>query len=153
MASAVPLPPHADDVPVLFFDRDVGIKLPQALISVGLPVPVEYHQLYFPQNAVDDLWMPIVGARGWVVLGHDRHHHTRESERAAVRDYGIGCGAVINPVTRRCVASSLPTTRSSKPRSRRRGLLFIVSTKRVICFDWIRAIPGHREQPCPPEIP
>ncbi|MCE2502014.1 MAG: hypothetical protein J4G13_14300 [Dehalococcoidia bacterium] len=91
MASAVPFPAHADDVPVLFFDRDVGAKLPQALISVGLPVPVEYHQLYFPQNAADDLWMPIVGARGWVVLGRDRHHHTRESERAAVRDYGIGC--------------------------------------------------------------
>ena len=91
MASAVPFPVYNDDVPVLFFDRDVGIKLPKALISLGLPVHVEYHQLYFAQNADDDLWMPAVGTLGWFVVGHDRHHHTRVSERAAVQGYGIGC--------------------------------------------------------------
>ena len=91
MASAVPFPVYDDAVPVLFFDRDVGIKLPKALKDLRLPVPVEYHQLYFAQNAADDLWMPVIGVRRWFVVGHDRHHHTRASELAAVTDYGIGC--------------------------------------------------------------
>ena len=91
MASPVQFPIHDKNVPVLFFDRDVGVKLPKALQALDLPVPVEYHQLYFDQRAEDDLWMPVVGDLGWFVVGHDRHHHTRELERAAVWEFGIGC--------------------------------------------------------------
>lgn len=38
----------------------------------------------------DDEWLPVVGAWGWTVLGHDYSFHENESELAAIRDYNIG---------------------------------------------------------------
>ncbi len=81
----------AGDTPVLFFDRDVGTALPRALGTLRLPTPVEYLQNHFPANAQDDEWMPVVGARGWVLIGHDRMHHRRAPESHAIREYRMGC--------------------------------------------------------------
>ena len=76
--------------PVLFFDRDVGTSVPRAL-RLFVPVRVEYHQLHFAQGSDDDVWMPTVGANGWVLIGHDKHHHTRSPELAAIVRHGIVC--------------------------------------------------------------
>ena len=77
--------------PVLFFDRDVGTALPQALGLLQLPTRVEYHQDHFVGNARDDYWMPIVGSQGWTLIGHDSRHHHREAERSAIRHYSMAC--------------------------------------------------------------
>lgn len=91
MTAAELIQPSDSDDPVFFFDRDVGIFLPQRLRDLGLPTRVEIHQEHFAQTAEDDLWMAEVGSRGWIVIGHDRHHHTRPLERQAIQDHGIGC--------------------------------------------------------------
>ena len=77
--------------PVLFFDRDVGTALPQALTLLRLPTTVEYLQNHFPADAQDDTWMPVVGSRGWILIGHDRMHHRRSPERSVIQQYEMGC--------------------------------------------------------------
>lgn len=77
--------------PVLFFDRDVGTSLPQALEIIRLPTRVEYHQVHFPINSQDDVWMSDVGLRGWIVIGHDSQHHRKPAELSAIEQYDIGC--------------------------------------------------------------
>ena len=79
------------NIPVLFFDRDVGIALPQALALLRLPTRVEYLQNHFPADSQDDQWMPVVGARGWILIGHDRMHHRRHPESSAIHQYEMGC--------------------------------------------------------------
>ena len=58
---------------------------------MDLPTVVELHQDHFPHYENDDVWMPIVGARGWTLIGHDSQHHRRQSELSAIRDYQMGC--------------------------------------------------------------
>ncbi len=77
--------------PVLFFDRDVGTAFPRALDVLRLPTPVEYLQNHFPADAQDDEWMPVVGCRGWILIGHDRMHHRRFPESSAIQQYEMGC--------------------------------------------------------------
>ncbi len=81
----------APNAPTLFFDRDVGIALPQALEVIQLPVAVEYHQSHFPQGSQDPEWMPAVGRRGWILIGHDSRHHHRPMELEVIREYAMGC--------------------------------------------------------------
>lgn len=75
----------------LFFDRDVGIRLPRALLELKLPTPVEYHQRYFDIASLDDAWMPQVGGWGWIVVGHDSRHHSEAAELSAVKQYEMAC--------------------------------------------------------------
>ena len=75
----------------LFFDRDVGVSLPRALMMLKLPTPVEYHQRYFPIDAKDDMWMPTVGSQGWTLIGHDSRHHLEPAELSAIKQYRMGC--------------------------------------------------------------
>ena len=76
---------------VLFFDRDVGTAFPMALNVLTLPTAVEYHQEHFLPDARDDEWMPDVGSRGWILVGHDRMHHRRPLESQAIQEYQMGC--------------------------------------------------------------
>ena len=91
MVSASASEANQFDSLVLFFDRDVGTALPRALNVLRLPTRVEYLQNHFPIDAQDDEWMPIIGSRGWVLIGHDRMHHRRSPERSAIQEYGMGC--------------------------------------------------------------
>lgn len=91
MASASATTETQLDSPVLFFDRDVGTALPQALNVLRLPTRVEYLQNHFPADTQDDEWMPVIGSRGWLLIGHDRMHHRRSPERSAIQEYGMGC--------------------------------------------------------------
>jgi hypothetical protein len=77
--------------PVLFFDREVGTALPQALNMLRLPTRVEYLQNHFPMDAQDDEWMPVVGTRGWVLIGHDKRRHRRSPELSDIQGYEMGC--------------------------------------------------------------
>ncbi len=80
---------YRSDRPTLFFDRDVGKRLPEALSRLRLPVDIEMHRNYFAQGSSDNEWLPVVGARGWVVIGHDRRHHTEEGELASIIDHNV----------------------------------------------------------------
>jgi hypothetical protein len=118
MASPTPAQPTGGDGPVLFFDRDVGKTIPQALRYIGLPTHVEFHQEHFAHEADDDEWMASVGPKGWFVIGHDRHHHTRAPELAAIRQHGIGCfylwgGDKLRYETLRCFLNAYPNIRQA----------------------------------------
>ena len=78
---------------ILFFDRSVGIVVPRILKwrELRLPVGIEYHQEHFDTALGDDSWLPIVGERGWSVVGHDRYHEKSLAELHAIQQYGIGC--------------------------------------------------------------
>ena len=52
----------------LFFDRNMGRGIPEALRLVRVPVRVVYHDEEFAQDTKDDQWLPVVGARGWSVI-------------------------------------------------------------------------------------
>ncbi len=58
---------------------------------MNLPAGVHYHQQHFAQGALDDEWLPLVGAWGWTVIGQDHSYHKNESETAALKHYSMGC--------------------------------------------------------------
>ncbi len=90
----------------LYFDKNIGVRLPQVLERLDLDVawhampqsklgitgPTHNDPLFHP-DAADDVWLASVGARGWTVLSHDRKFHKVgfESELSAVKQYDVGC--------------------------------------------------------------
>ena len=76
---------------ILFFDKNIGTTIPKALKKLKPPFQVEYHQIHFPKEELDDKWLPIVGKNNWTVIGHDRKFHERENELEAIQKYNIGC--------------------------------------------------------------
>ncbi len=73
---------------IFFVDRCLG-KQPilEKLRSTG--VTVEAHDDHFPQNAQDVHWLPVIGARGWVILTKDARIARNSLERRAVAYAGI----------------------------------------------------------------
>ena len=68
---------------VLFLDRNLGTKhVANALRAAG--AIVEVHNDHFLQDARDEIWLPEVGRRGWVVLTKDDRIRYRSTEFAAV---------------------------------------------------------------------
>jgi hypothetical protein len=58
---------HDPPEPITFFvDRSLSKLVGEMLREAG--VPVELHDDHFRQDARDEEWIPVVGARGWVVL-------------------------------------------------------------------------------------
>jgi len=88
----------------LYFDRCVGVGLPNALRMLGLTNV--YHQHIDPRlvpgwtwkpgqrelfavDTPDDIWLSEVGKRGWVVIGQDYRYHERAAECTAIRQHSI----------------------------------------------------------------
>jgi len=70
-----------------FVDRCLGGKtVPEILRAAGKKV--EPHDKHFPETALDEDWLPIVGRKKWVVLTEDsriRYVHGQAIERAKIR--------------------------------------------------------------------
>ena len=73
----------------LFFDRNMGHAIPEALRLLGLPI--EKHDDHFPSNAPDEKWLQEVGQRRWVVVTHDKRIRTNKSQLKALVDHAVGC--------------------------------------------------------------
>jgi hypothetical protein len=68
--------------PVFFVDRSLGKHvIAEALRAAG--VQVEVHDDHFPQNALDETWLPAVGRKGWAVLTSDDRIRYRHAEISA----------------------------------------------------------------------
>jgi hypothetical protein len=74
-----------------FFDRNFGVKLPQALRKLRPEFGIEWHQQHFAQEAHDDEWLAELAGRGWTVLSHDIKFHSEATENLAVRQHKLGC--------------------------------------------------------------
>ena len=75
---------------ILFFDRNMGTRIPTALKALNLPDTIYYHQELFPHDAPDDTWLEAVGQQGWIVLSQDYKFHRRPNELVALRQFSIG---------------------------------------------------------------
>jgi hypothetical protein len=73
----------------LYFDRNIGRAVPEALKTLRLTV--EHHGDHFSHAERDDIWLRVVGQRGWVVFTHDRRLHTRDVELAAIMQWNVAC--------------------------------------------------------------
>jgi hypothetical protein len=73
----------------LFFDRNLGHKVPDALLLLGLPVTK--HDDRFTQGATDEEWLQEVGQQGWVVVTRDEKLWWNASALKALSDHRLGC--------------------------------------------------------------
>lgn len=79
--SATKSPPPPDPL-VFFIDRSLGKAIGQALRAAG--AKVELHCDHFSDDAPDAEWLPVAGARKWVVLTKDKRIRFRPLELQAV---------------------------------------------------------------------
>ncbi len=71
-----------DPRPVIFYvDRCLGRTVANALRAAGADVRV--HDDFFSQDALDEVWIPDVAGRGWVILTKDKNIRRRHGEREA----------------------------------------------------------------------
>ncbi len=74
--------------PVFFVDRCLGKHVvPDALRAAG--AHVEVHDDCFPQDALDEVWLPAVGQNGWAVLTSDYRIRYRQAARSAAIAAGV----------------------------------------------------------------
>lgn len=75
------------DAPIFFVDRCLGRRtVPDALGTNGLRI--ERHDDHFPPEMTDDEWLPIVGAKGWVILTKDNNIDKNQIELRALYNSG-----------------------------------------------------------------
>ena len=70
--------------PDFFIDRSLG----QHIVSEGmrqLNLQIHIHDQLFPQNTLDEDWIPYVGERGWAVFTADSKIMTRPIARNALK--------------------------------------------------------------------
>ena len=92
--------------PTLYFDRNIGWRIPEALKLLGLSV-IHHHtrrsllgleetakqRSLFAQSEKDDVWLSYVGKQGWLVFTQDRKFHRAgfEAELSAIKQFNVGC--------------------------------------------------------------
>jgi hypothetical protein len=67
---------------VFFVDRCLGRGVCEALRAAGFTA--EHKDDHFPQNTADEIWLPEVGKRNWVVLTRDTRIRLHPNERLAI---------------------------------------------------------------------
>jgi hypothetical protein len=72
-----------------FADRNLGRLLPIALSLLG--IDIEIHDAHFTETTPDDVWLPDVARRGWVVLTEDPRIKSRANELQAITDHSAAC--------------------------------------------------------------
>ena len=50
---------------------------------------MEIHDDHFEQGALDEVWLPEIGRRGWVLITKDREIRHRTAEREALLNAGV----------------------------------------------------------------
>ena len=80
---------------VYFIDRSLGKhKVADALRGAG--ARVEIHDSHFPPDAKDADWLPVIGAKRWVLLTKDDRIRYREHEREALLNSGVRAFVLTN---------------------------------------------------------
>lgn len=74
------------DRPTLFVDRSLGKGVGRRLREAG--ATVELHDDHFAQTTLDSDWIPVVTARGWVILTKDKNIRRASGERADLLNAG-----------------------------------------------------------------
>ena len=82
--SATNVPPEG---PVFFLDRSLGTKLVAERLRREGAI-VELHGDHFQHDTADEVWIPEVAARDWVILAKDLRIRWRPLEREAIEASG-----------------------------------------------------------------
>ena len=85
-----------------------------ALRNAG--VRVEIHLDHFAQDAEDEVWLPIVGKRGWLVITKDKGIRRRPAEVAkhlqfGVRSFALTSGNMRGDEMAQAILAALPSMR------------------------------------------
>lgn len=71
-----------------FFDENMPIKMLKALQVFGVDC-VHLIKFYKSHGIADEDWMPVVGAKGWVVVTLDRRIYRDSAQHALARLHGL----------------------------------------------------------------
>lgn len=75
---------------MIFFDRSVPKGVAEAVKQVRDDAC--WLEDVFEEHWIKDReWIPVVGARGWLVASKDKKIRTRPEERRAVKESNVGC--------------------------------------------------------------
>jgi hypothetical protein len=72
---------------VWFTDECLGQRVPAALRAAGMTIEPWYD--HFPAGTLDEIWLPEVGARGWIVLTKDKAIRRKPWEMGKVIAAGV----------------------------------------------------------------
>lgn len=76
----------------LYFDRNFGRDLPEALRILRTPFNVECHwSMRFRDNMPDDEWLHVIGPKRWIVCSHDKKWQEESPAVEAIKQHKIGC--------------------------------------------------------------
>jgi hypothetical protein len=78
---------------ILFFDRNMGKSIPDALHLLDLPV--KKHDEHFGPTTTDEEWLAKVGEEGWLAITRDERIRWNQSERRALADHRVGCFVLV----------------------------------------------------------
>jgi predicted nuclease of predicted toxin-antitoxin system len=73
----------------LFFDRNMGARVPRALSTLRLSV--KWHDHLLRQDASDPEWLRLVGENGWVAVTCDGQIEHKPMEIAALAENNVSC--------------------------------------------------------------
>ena len=89
----------------IYFDRNIGTSIPEALRQLGLTYVYHHHispakcgerprpehkGALFAPDEKDDVILRFCGARNWVVVSQDYKYHLLDNERDAIKDASVG---------------------------------------------------------------
>lgn len=113
---------------VYFVDRSLGGTLVVAALRKA-GEQAHAHDDHFAQDTPDDVWLPVVAKRGWVVLTKDKNIRRNELERIAIVQshasvFMLGRGDLTAETMARIFIEALPSMRRAL---RRFGPALVVS--------------------------
>ena len=115
----------------LFFDEDSGAGVAAALKAVGLPARWVGQTRRLKKGTADEIWMPVAGVEGWLVISCNKAIITSEAQRAIFMREKLG-------------AVFLSTGHEKKVE-----LLKLILRK----WDWLEKIDLNEERPFAWEMP
>lgn len=74
---------------MIFIDRSIPKSVADALKLVR--PDLMWIEDKYNHRTKDEVWLPDIGAKQWLLISRDKHIRTRPGERQAIRDNGIGC--------------------------------------------------------------
>ena len=91
-----------------FTDRDLGNAIPNALLEAGYNV-VRHDEIFGPRTR-DEEWLPVVAARGWLALSHNKRIRRVSIERDAAMRSGLALFLLIGKMPHAELAKNLLAT-------------------------------------------
>jgi len=74
---------------ILYLDENLDNCKPIMDALTGSDVKFERHASYFARGTDDDVWLPYVAERSWVVLTKDKNNRYNDLERETLRKYKV----------------------------------------------------------------